>query len=295
VVLPKALTSNLGATVSFNQEFIDKDFRVNRPRALSMTSTTELTVNRHSLLLPESVVAGKRVLDLGSFIGQTGDWCLNKGAKSYTGVEINPDFYATSIELLERYHRGQSWSVINQSLEQYFSEHVDQFDIVFCWGVMHALVDHTWALKQMAQRANRVIVQGRHPKTMWNNVANSIDDDFWKELEYNIPYQEWHNGQSQTVIYSDNSSVRVTASNTSLAAVRLIMNLEGFDIDTSVYEQLKTLHPVDFGMHREINKIGYWVADFTRTATHSTPVILRQVYEQRDQGLKFDTVSWTQP
>ena len=280
--------------MSFNEEFISKDFRVNRPRALSMTSTNELTINRHSLLLPESVVAGKKILDLGSFIGQTGDWCLNKGAASYTGVEINPDFYSTSVELLERYHSGQNWSVINQSLEQYFAEHTEKFDLVFCWGVMHALVDHTWALKQMAQRADRVIVQGRHPKTMWNKVADIISNDFWHELEYNIPYQEWHNGQSQTVIYSSNSSVRVTASNTSLAAVRLIMSIEGFDINTTVYEQLKKLHPIDFGMHREVEKIGYWVADFTRNSNVQSPVILKQVYEQRDHGLSFNTVNWNQ-
>jgi SAM-dependent methyltransferase len=277
----------------FNQEFIDKDFRVNRPAKFSIPSTTELTVNRHKILLPKDIVQGKRILDIGSFIGQTGDWCLNLGASSYTGVEINPEFCATSVELLNKYHPTKSWKIIEQSLEDFFTDNVDHFDIIFCWGVLHSIVDHVWLLKQMAKCGNHIILNGRHPKVMWKGNQDIIPPDFWHELEYNIPYQEWHDG-GMTVLYGNNASLRVTASNTSLGAVKLILDLEGFTANTDIYKVFKQLHPTDFGMHRNTDQIGYFVAEFYKNNMGTERLLLNRVFKEREHGLTVNPIFWDQ-
>ena len=76
-----------------NNEFIQRDFRINRPSKFGLPVTGEINLIKHQVMLPLNAIADKHILDVGSFIGITGDWCLNNGAASYTGVEIHPEFY----------------------------------------------------------------------------------------------------------------------------------------------------------------------------------------------------------
>ena len=94
---------------------------------------------------------------------------MNHGATSYTGVEINPEFADKSRNLLSKHNPNQPWNIITSSLEDYFSSSTQRFDLVYCWNVLFYHHNHTWFLKQLADRADRVIVSGRHPKPRDNS------------------------------------------------------------------------------------------------------------------------------
>jgi hypothetical protein len=247
-----------------NKEFIDRDFRGNRPAKFGLPVTGEVNLIKHEVMLPASLIAGKRILDIGSFIGQTGDWCLNNGAKSYTGVEIHPEFHAIADELMNKYHPGEAWQLINAGIDDYFNLPVERFDLVFCGGVIFAHVNHIWVLKELAKRSDHVILESRHPKAMWKPYADSIPDVMWEQLEYNIAYQEWHDG-TMTNLGRVDHSVRFSAGNSSIGAVRLLMELEGFDADLTMYHQLKARLPDAYGFFKDPGRVGRYAVEFKRS------------------------------
>jgi hypothetical protein len=246
-----------------HKEFIERDFRARRPAKFGLPVTGEVNLIKHQVMLPATVVEGRHVLDIGSFIGQTGDWCMNHGSASYTGVEIHPEFHNTALELMNKYHAGKSWRLINQGVDDYFAHEVERFDLIFCGGVIFAHVDHVWFLKELAKRSDHIILESRHPKAMWKHHADQISDQLWKELEYTVPYQEWHDG-TMTNLGRVDHSVRFTAGNSSIGAVRLLMELNGYSADLAMYEQLKSQLPNAYGMFKDSARVGRYAMEFRR-------------------------------
>jgi hypothetical protein len=101
---------------------------------------------------------------------------------------------------------------------------------------------------------------------MWRNDADVIAHDFWHDLEYTVPYTEWQAGD-MTMLAAVNGSIRCTAANSSIAALKTIMEINGFTADLAVYEQLKAEFPDNFGMFKDPKKIGRFVVEFTKDST----------------------------
>lgn len=255
-----------------HQEFLDIDFRKNRDPRRGLPSTDALTIRKHEVLLPAERIAGKRILDLGSFVGATGDWCLQNNAAEYVGVEISDQFATTSKDLLSRFHGDQNWKIITQGFDQFFSQDHDRYDIVFAWGVVHHVIDHVWFLREMARRADQIIIGARPPKVMWRE--HEVDPHYLRRLEYEIPYTEYHTGE-MSLMYRPGQSVNCVSANSSMAAVCLTMELEGFTPDFTAYEYFKQLQPRDFGMFKDFDQPGFYIVDFIRTNK-----VTRHTYEQ---------------
>lgn len=247
--------------IPIHKEFLDLDFRANRPPECGVPMNPNITIKKHEWLLPPELIKGKHILDIGSFIGQTGDWCLNNGAASYLGVEISTEFAEKSRELLNKYHTTKDWAIWNGGLEGFFEQNTGHYDIIFCWGVLFGHPDHAYVMREFANRADHVIVESRHPKAMWDGNQYVIAPDFWHDLEYTIPYTEWQTG-SMTMLAATNGSIRCTAANSSIGALRVLMELNGFSANLDVYEKLKEAFPDNFGMFRESKKIGRFVVEF---------------------------------
>ena len=111
-------------------DFLDIDFRKQRNPKASLVSTDALTIHKHEVLLPQELIKGKRILDLGCFQGATGDWCLRNGAASYTGVEISQDFSDTARTLMTKHHPGGNWRILTQGFDQFFDADKSKFDII---------------------------------------------------------------------------------------------------------------------------------------------------------------------
>jgi hypothetical protein len=258
-------------------EFLDADFRGNRPADRGLPNTAEIVIRKHELLLPPEKLLNKRVLDIGSFIGQTGDWCLSNGASSYTGVEIVSEYCATANTLLSKYYSPDQYTIINQGLDDFFATNTQQYDIVFCWGVLFGHHDHVWFVNQLAQRAPHVILDSRHPKLMWNMCADQLSDEYWHALEYSIPYSEWYAGSQMAAV---NASVKCTAASSSIAALNLLMEINGFSADLAVYEKLKKEIPDVFGMFRDPKKLGgRFVIEYFKNAETKKPALYDAIFK----------------
>ena len=105
--------------------------------------------------------------------------------------EIIKEFADKGVELMQKYHAGENWNIITSSLEDYFANHTEKYDIIFCWGVSFSQIDHAWFIKNLCERCDHMALNWRHPKVMWNDNQHEISDELWRKLEYDIPYQEW--------------------------------------------------------------------------------------------------------
>ena len=263
----------------FNQEFLDSDWRKNRPQKYGFRMTDQKTLHKHQRLLPPELVKDKTILDIGSYISQTGDWCLNHGAKKYTGVEMIDEFAVKGIELMQKYHAGENWNIINSSLEDYFDGHKEKYDIIFCWGVSFSQIDHAWFIKNLCERCDHMALNWRHPKVMWIDNHKDISDELWKKLEYDIPYQEWQE-DVMTQTAGKNASVACSSVHTSIKAVRLLMKMNGFSSTTDSYEFFKTVMPEDMGMFREKDRPGFFTVEATRDAKVSRLNVFNEMLDK---------------
>jgi hypothetical protein len=141
-------------------EFIDEDNR--RFRHWNPVTKLQMTA-KHGTLLPEALVRGKTVLDLGCCLGATGHWCLFHGASHYTGVEFQPEYAEGARRLLNRYHPDKT--VIHQTSIEKFLSHpgTAPFDIVCLLGVIYVFTDYYSILKSSAALAkSTIVIEGGH-------------------------------------------------------------------------------------------------------------------------------------
>lgn len=139
-------------------EFIDED---NRRFRLRTPVSKEQMVAKHSVLLPESLVKGKTILDLGCCMGATGHWCLSHGAAHYTGVEFQPEYAEAAQRLHNKYHSGKA-TIHRAAIEQWLAQpNLPTFDIVCILGVIYAFVDYFSILKlSTAIARSHIIIEG---------------------------------------------------------------------------------------------------------------------------------------
>lgn len=140
-------------------EFIDTDVRTERPNSGSgYTISYEYQENRHKVLLPPEIVAGKRVLDLGSCVSATGAWVLAHGAIKYVGVEIQHQFCQLSKSNLEKYFDNNRWEIYQDSIDNFFKNNKEQFDIVVAFGVIYHSIHLEHTLDQLVSVNPDIIV-----------------------------------------------------------------------------------------------------------------------------------------
>lgn len=125
-------------------DFIKEDNRRFRPRN---PITQEQMYNKHVALLPEAIIRGKSVLDLGCCIGATGHWCLSNGASHYTGIELQPEYVQIAEKLLNKYHPGK-FNIQQMAIEEWLNQpDKPSFDVVCLLGVIYIFVDYFSVLK----------------------------------------------------------------------------------------------------------------------------------------------------
>lgn len=135
----------------------DSDFVVNDPRKDRGTTTVsaESLNKRCSAILPEWLIQGKSILDLGSCLGAFGHWALSNGASHYTGVEFQKQFADTSIELLSKHH--QNFTIINSGIEEFLKTST-KYDIVVACGVIHGVTDVIGLIKLISDASNEYVI-----------------------------------------------------------------------------------------------------------------------------------------
>lgn len=210
-------------------DFIELDNR--KDREVSRV-TAESTYNRYSAQLPEWLVKGKSVLDLGSCLASAGHWVLTQGASSYVGVEVQDYYVTTSNQLMSKYWPNSAWSIIQQDIEQFLDLAIKekaQWDIVVASGVLYGFFNTFSILEKISQVAREVVTI--------DTIRPSADD-----LKFGLIVM-----MPQLPINSSTgtSSYYGLSSNVNLKGLDLIMNTNGFVRKEDVILPPKTLNSHD--------------------------------------------------
>lgn len=124
-------------------------------------------------LLPESLVRGRSILDLGSCLGAAGQWALFYGAQSYVGVEVQAAYATRSQELLARWD-GKA-RIVQADIRSFLLNATDQaFDIVIAAGVIYHFVDPETIVRELCRVAKQtVVVESNHPTCVRNGTVGT--------------------------------------------------------------------------------------------------------------------------
>lgn len=108
-------------------------------------------------LLPEPLIRGRTILDLGSCLGAMGQWALHYGAAHYKGVELQAEFVDLSKSLLS--HWGERATVQQQGIREYlFDQPDDAVDIIVAAGILQTFIDPHTIIMEMCRVARKAVV-----------------------------------------------------------------------------------------------------------------------------------------
>jgi SAM-dependent methyltransferase len=193
--------------------FYEDDNR--RNRGFNPTSKAFLEA-KFGVLLPETLVSDRHVLDLGSGNGAAGQWVLANGAKSYTGVEVQKNYATQSKQLLV--HWQDKALIIHSDVRSYLQNAgSDSFDLVLLAGVLYHFVDTQYIIDQACRVAKeQVVVETSYPRGMRSG-----------KLPLDVAITEYVTDQEVNLDTGDQSMLGISAA-TSLSALDILFRLNGF-------------------------------------------------------------------
>jgi 16S rRNA G966 N2-methylase RsmD len=153
-------------------EFVDLDNRKLRPTS---PSTADSLTNKFEVELPQNLIQGKRILDLGSCLGAAGYWALSNGAKHYTGVELQDYYVQTSNSLLSKYCKPEQFIIVQKDIESFLEETIankEQYDYVLAAGILYGFFDVVGILTKISLVAKDIVV------IETRNLKKSTSPDF---------------------------------------------------------------------------------------------------------------------
>ncbi len=185
--------------------FVQLDPRKDRA---TVTVTEESLYNRCEVMLPPELIKNKDVLDVGSALGAMGHWVLEHGANLYDGVEIQAGYRQKSNELLSKYP--------NAKIFRYLGNTSDQYDVVIAAGVIHGSLDLVGLLRKICSKSREYVIIETHLK---EGSTPSIEISIGNMINYNDVNKPF-------------TGVQLFPN---IAAVNILMNVNGFELDKRLY------------------------------------------------------------
>lgn len=223
-------------------DFVDLDNRHNR---IHTPLTYETLTVKHEKMAPQSLIKGKRILDLGSCLAATGHWCLTLECDHYIGIELQDYYVEKSNELLQKYWSDDRFTIIKDEITNFLKNNTDQYDVVFACGIIYGLLNTYEFLELVAKTAKEcVIVDCSYPTQMTHARATVIDI-------VNIQHM---------IKSEDNRSYLGLGARPSPAALHRLMSNLGFEnrenilfpkklTDVSIHDTYHDLVKREYGVH----------------------------------------------
>lgn len=262
----------------------------NRNQRAVVPVTKETLEAKHSALMPEWVVEGKSVLDLGCCLAATGHWCLSYGAKKYTGVELQPEYAKKAKELLGKHWSKDQFKIVQSEIADFLADvKKGEYDIVMMAGVLYVFLDYFSILEKMSFAAKEwVLLESILPQ---------------KNLDPDIPYVEFVNKQTIT-LPNGQERARGIGSRVSPGGLKMVMEHFGFSCPDGVITPaaVKGTHdafnevipgwktPVRFMMR--FQKGGEKVADLAGELKTGKFTQAKAGFDEYKPGLKLKSGSW---
>jgi tRNA (cmo5U34)-methyltransferase len=226
-------------------EFIDRDPRKNRG-TLELgryQPSAKFQYIRHNTTLPPSMLAGLKVLDLGCCVAASGAWALHHGADSYIGIEMEKKFCDIAEENLKTYFPEHRWKIKNQSIEEFFSENQNKFDIVIAWGIIFGSLETQKFLKELCKiTKDRVLIDDMQPTHIINlKKLDKNSPQLLKKYGIDINLLATQEIQDTATIYRP-----IKGAHLAETFVKIMMNHYGFDLEKDFSTDLTNLLPNEY-------------------------------------------------
>ncbi|MBS1968785.1 MAG: methyltransferase domain-containing protein [Bdellovibrionales bacterium] len=186
----------------------------NRNQRAVVPVTKETLEAKHAAIMPEWLVEGKSVLDLGCCLAATGHWCLSYGAKKYTGVELQPEYAKKAKELLGKHWSKDQFEIVQSEISDFLAEvKKGEYDIVMMAGVLYVFLDYFSVLEKMTYASKEwVLLESIMPQ---------------KNLDPETPYVEFVSKQTIT-LPNGQERARGIGSRVSPGGLKMVMEHFGF-------------------------------------------------------------------
>lgn len=205
-------------------DFITTDPRSSRSTTSSgsYTITPKLQYIKHSVTMPAETISGLSVLDLGCCVGGSGAWVLANGASNYVGVEIEDSYCQLARENLQKYFPNKSWTIINQSVNDFLESNTTKYDLIIAFGIIYTSIDLPFVIKQLANITNRRLV-----------IDCILPSDPTKELLEFVDFN----------MMGNNSQVgrTIKSARASLPFVTTVLDSKNFILETNYTQELSNL------------------------------------------------------
>lgn len=124
---------------------------------------------------------GMRILDIGCGSGLHSLAMFEAGAKELVSLDYDPNSVAATRQLWQMAGSPDTWRVLQGSvLDHAFMSSLGQYDLVYCWGVMHHTGD-VWTALDNASRA--VSPKGLFYLALYDSDAYPEPPEFWLRLK----------------------------------------------------------------------------------------------------------------
>jgi 16S rRNA G966 N2-methylase RsmD len=233
--------------------FILTDPRINRTGAYTVSA--EFMQIRHSCLFVTENLKDKTVLDLGACVGATGAWVLEHGAKFYCGVEYHKDLAEIARTNLKSFDSNK-WQVLTQSVEDFFINQTQSYDIVIASGLLYAFLEPIPILKNISNCANTIIIESTHAFNRRNLIHGFSDqqlNDITNSPEWLtfIETQPFISYNRQNMLWGTaGEELFFNASAPSMGFIIQYMKTLGFECDLSINDALKNNLPNNYNAER---------------------------------------------
>lgn len=226
-------------------EFIERDPRKNRG-TLELgryQPTAKFQYIRHNITLPPHVLKGLKILDLGCCVAASGAWVLHHGAERYVGVEMEEKFCDIAKENLKKYFAEHQWDIKNQSVEDFFIENRDKFDIVIAWGVIFGSIETQKFLKELCNiTTGRVLIDDMLPAHILNlKKLDKNSPELLKEYGINVNLLSIQEIQNTATIYRPIKGVHIAPT-----FLETIMHHYGFNLEKDFSSDLTKFLPNEY-------------------------------------------------
>lgn len=145
--------------VALSGERIDFSFGANWRRYLRKLTPLRVENARRSLqdAFQLRSFAGKRFLDLGCGSGLFSLCAAQLGAAQVFSIDVDPNSLVCAKALKRSFRKPVTWTIGQGSaLDPALPATLGQFDLVYCWGVVH----HTGAMWQAVENVLRFVAPG---------------------------------------------------------------------------------------------------------------------------------------
>ncbi len=262
------------------KEFFENDQRFQKKtKWQSYEVSQNFFQKRHGVTLTPHLLKDAKVLDLGCYLGATGYWVLNHGAKNYTGIEILKENYNFATEHLSTHFDNSKWSLKHDEIHNFIKGCKEKYDIVIAWGVFNSFTDPILVLEDLFKLSDCIFIDCAIPmyhldsfKTKILNGTMSTDEYRIKDLELGIvqinPYSSML--QARAKIAETFQGTRI-----SLGAIKMIAERFQFKLDTTADYELQKLCPDTYGITSEAHRM---MIKLVKDASMITPLTYKDLY-----------------